>query len=124
MSSREGGATRAGRWRRGQAQRLVFDWLMERIQGMHFAPGTRIPTEPQLGAELGVSRSAVRDAVQRLVAMGVLEIRPGIGTFVRALSAGSALTAADTARRLAPVGVLDLLELRRILESAIVRLAA
>jgi GntR family transcriptional repressor for pyruvate dehydrogenase complex len=48
------------------------------------SPGERIPTERELSERLGVSRSTVREAVQFLQALGVLEIRHGSGTFVTA----------------------------------------
>ena len=66
----------------------------------------------------------MREAVQGLVAAGVLEIRPGTGTFVRSVSVDAVLSAAEVSRRLAPTGVLDLLELNLILETGIVDLAA
>ena len=47
--------------------------------------GDRLPSEPELGAELGVSRSTVREAVRELTSLGVLEIQHGRGTFVRSL---------------------------------------
>ncbi len=47
-------------------------------------PGEQIPTERELSEQLAVSRSTVREAVQFLQALGVLEIRHGSGTFVAA----------------------------------------
>jgi GntR family transcriptional repressor for pyruvate dehydrogenase complex len=113
----------AGRRQRGRARQLATDWLATRIQSGAFQPGQRIPPEPELCALLGVGRSSVREAVQGLVAAGVLEIRPGTGTFVRPLGAGAAVSPAELSRLLAPAGVLDLLELRAILEASIVELA-
>lgn len=45
--------------------------------------GDRIPTEKDLCATLGVSRGTVREAVKVLISQGYLEIRPGLGTFVK-----------------------------------------
>ena len=45
-------------------------------------PGDRIPTEVELCEQFGVARNTVREAVKILVAMGVLEIRRPVGTFV------------------------------------------
>ena len=47
--------------------------------------GDRIPGEHDLARELGVGRSAVREAVRELISLTLLEIRPRAGTFVRAL---------------------------------------
>lgn len=51
------------------------------IQG-EIKPGHRIPTELDLAQRLGVGRNSVREAVKMLVAMGVLHVRRGQGTFV------------------------------------------
>lgn len=47
---------------------------------------SRIPTEAELAAELGVGRSTVREAVRSLAHLGMLEPAPGRGTFVRSLN--------------------------------------
>jgi DNA-binding FadR family transcriptional regulator len=45
-------------------------------------PGDQIPTEVELSEQFGVSRNTVREAIKILVAMGVLEIRRPVGTYV------------------------------------------
>lgn len=45
--------------------------------------GMRLPAERQLAAELGVSRSSLREAIQQLISAGVLSSRRGGGTWVR-----------------------------------------
>jgi GntR family transcriptional regulator, transcriptional repressor for pyruvate dehydrogenase complex len=47
--------------------------------------GTKLPTEAEIMAEFGVSRTVVREALSKLQASGVVQTRHGIGTFVRAL---------------------------------------
>lgn len=46
--------------------------------------GTRLPSERDLGRRLGVSRPTMRDALSRLSYLGLIEVRHGGGTFVRA----------------------------------------
>jgi GntR family transcriptional repressor for pyruvate dehydrogenase complex len=46
-------------------------------------PGDQLPAERDLAEKLGVSRTVIRDAIQRLAGLGILEIRHGKGTFVR-----------------------------------------
>ena len=113
-----------GRRKRGWARQVAADWLEACIRSGQLAAGQRIPPEPELCALLGVGRSSVREAVQGLVAAGMLEIRPGTGTFVRSVGVDAVLSPAEVSRRLAPTGVLDLLELNLILETGIVDLAA
>jgi DNA-binding FadR family transcriptional regulator len=47
---------------------------------------SRIPTEADLAAEMGVGRSTIREAVRSLAHLGMLEPAPGRGTFVRSLN--------------------------------------
>lgn len=45
--------------------------------------GTRLPPERQLAASLGVGRSAIREALAALEVLGVVNVRPGSGTYLR-----------------------------------------
>ncbi len=83
--------------------------------------GTRLPSERELTQQLGVGRSTVREALQGLAMMGVIEIRHGQGVFV----ADRPAIAGDVERSLPPKEVTDeLLEARRIVEVELARLAA
>ncbi len=83
--------------------------------------GTRLPSERELTQQLGVGRSTVREALQGLAMMGVIEIRHGQGVFV----ADRPAIAGDGERSLPPKEVTDeLLEARRIVEVELARLAA
>src|SRR5688572_14543871 len=82
--------------------------------------GTRIPTEPDLVAALGVGRNTVREAVRALVHAGVLERRQGSGTYV---TSRHELTGVMT-RRLEGAEVTDAIEVRRAFEVEAARLAA
>ena len=71
-----------------QARRSLVDLAVEDI-GQRLAAGqwpvdSRIPTEPELAALLGISRNTVREAVRVLLYAGLLEVRQGDGTYVRA----------------------------------------
>ncbi|MFO1056047.1 MAG: FadR/GntR family transcriptional regulator [Dongiaceae bacterium] len=61
----------------------VVDELGQRIVRHEFGDEGTLPTEPELGAELGVSRGALREAVKVLVGKGLLEVRPKTGMRVR-----------------------------------------
>lgn len=60
----------------------VFDQVRELIFRGTLKPGDKIMTERELAAAMDVSRTAVRDAIKKLVAQGVLEQKQGKGTFV------------------------------------------
>ncbi|MFN2483320.1 MAG: GntR family transcriptional regulator [Candidatus Limnocylindria bacterium] len=57
--------------------------LRDRIRRGELRPGAQIAPEPELMAGYGVSRATVRQALAGLVAEGLLEIRRGLGTYVR-----------------------------------------
>ncbi|MFJ2780111.1 MULTISPECIES: GntR family transcriptional regulator [unclassified Kitasatospora] len=57
--------------------------LQERIDAGTYPAGARLPSEPELSAEFDVNRLTVRQAVAELERAGTIEIRRGVGTFVR-----------------------------------------
>jgi len=71
--------------------RRVSDQAFEQIRDLVFRgqlkPGDRLMPERELALALGVSRPTVREAIRRLVTMGLLEQQQGAGTFVRSLNA-------------------------------------
>jgi GntR family transcriptional regulator, transcriptional repressor for pyruvate dehydrogenase complex len=60
----------------------VFEQLKEVIFKGNLKPGEQLMTERELAQSMGVSRPTVREAINKLVAMGLLEHRQGQGTFV------------------------------------------
>jgi GntR family transcriptional repressor for pyruvate dehydrogenase complex len=97
--------------------------LRQRIDSGALQPGDRLPTELALAAQYAVSRTVVREAVSRLRSMGLLVARQGSGVFVAPHD--SARPLAFDATVLADLGaVLDVVEVRRALESEVAALAA
>ena len=68
---------------RANLTREVVNAFTRLIMERAWEPGDAIPTEKELATRFGVGRSTIREALQSLVIMGVLEIRHGEGTFVR-----------------------------------------
>lgn len=64
----------------------VTSAIKQLILDRHLRPGDPMPTENELVDLLGVSRSSVREAVRTLVALDILEVRHGHGTFVGGVS--------------------------------------
>lgn len=60
----------------------VMQRLMDHMQGGRLQPGDALPSQIALAQQLGVSRPVLREAMQRLVSIGMLEIRPGSGCYV------------------------------------------
>lgn len=61
-----------------RAMEQIIRYLMEEGLG----DGERLPNERELAERLGVGRSTLREALQRLTTRNVLEVRRGVGTFV------------------------------------------
>lgn len=61
----------------------VFDQIAARIVDGDLEPGASLPSERRLAEVLGVSRPALREALQRLAAAGLVTIRQGDATTVR-----------------------------------------
>jgi GntR family transcriptional repressor for pyruvate dehydrogenase complex len=60
----------------------VFEQIRELIYKGIFKPGQQIPPERELAISMAVSRTSVRNAINKLVTLGLLEHRQGQGTFV------------------------------------------
>ncbi len=102
----------------------VVDGILDMIRGGRVALGRQIPTEGELASLFHVSRTAVREGVKALAAIGALEIQPGVGTFVRDPQPGP-LRSLPLSHHPASVStLLELLEFRRIVEPEIAALAA
>ncbi|MFC4000708.1 FadR/GntR family transcriptional regulator [Prauserella oleivorans] len=97
----------------------VISQLREAIRAGEWPVGRRIPTESELVADLGVGRNTVREAVRALAHCGLLEVRQGDGTYVRATSEVS-----GAIRRLAGSELREVLQVRKPLEVEGARLAA
>jgi GntR family transcriptional repressor for pyruvate dehydrogenase complex len=100
---------------------LVVEQLTEHIRNGELHPGDKLPTETEIMAEQGVSRSVVREAISRLQAAGLVETRHGIGTFVLP---PPAVMGIDPATVTTVRDVIALLELRIGLETEAAGLAA
>ena len=62
--------------------RHIADDLRAKIRTGKLAPNAKLPTEGELSEEYDASRNTVREAIRRLTDEGLLESRPGQGTFV------------------------------------------
>ncbi len=60
----------------------IIDAFTQALLSGDLKPGEQIPTEVELSERFGLARNTVREAIKTLVAMGVLEIRRPVGTFV------------------------------------------
>lgn len=107
----------------------VTEQLRTQISSGEWPVGMRIPTEPELVRVLGVGRNTVREAVQALMHVGLLERRQGSGTYVTARSelaglVASRLATAETAVDAGAPVAAEAMEVRHAFEVEAARLAA
>ncbi|WP_086802705.1 FadR/GntR family transcriptional regulator [Streptomyces caniscabiei] len=105
----------------------AIEQIRELIRTGELPPGSKLPPEPDLAAQLGLSRNLAREAVKALAVARVLEVKRGDGTYVTSLQASVLLEGLGGAVELlqADAGaLLDLMEVRRLLEPAATGLAA
>lgn len=102
----------------------VIRSLTEAIVSGEIGPGDRIPTESELVENLGVARNSIREAIKILCYLGVLEIRRADGTYVCNGFNGQMLNPMLYGVLLGRQNMEELSELRAILETGLVRLAA
>jgi GntR family transcriptional regulator, transcriptional repressor for pyruvate dehydrogenase complex len=102
----------------------VLDQLKDQVIRGRWPSGSKIPSEARLTELFGVSRVSVREAIHKLVGMGVLCIRRGEGTYV------NEILAQDYFETLLPMLMIDapslehMLEFRAMIEVGSARLAA
>lgn len=105
----------------------VFEDILERIISGTYPPGESLPSEGELAAASDVSRLTVREALKKLQAQNIVQVKRGLGTYVNPSaqwtdlqailrSASSASTSPDVSLRL--------LEIRRMVEIGAAELAA
>lgn len=98
---------------------IALEQIRQRIDNGSWALGERLPPEPELAERLGMSRNTVREAVRVLAFSGVLEVRQGDGTYVRART-----DPLEIMLTLARSSIEQALEARAVIEVEATRLAA
>lgn len=107
----------------------LTDEAIERIKTLiasgELGPGSRLPPEQDLAAKLALSRNSLREAVRALVLVRVLDVRRGDGTYVTSLEPKLLLEGMGLAvELLRDDTLLEVVEVRRLLEPATTALAA
>lgn len=104
---------------RTRLYQAVVSQVTERILADHLQPGDRLPSERDLSLQLGVSRTAVREAIRALEEKGLVEVRQGSGTFVRSPAPDSVSASLALYLHTNVARYLQLMDLRSILEPEI-----
>ncbi len=109
--------------RRAGIKQQVFEQLRDGIIRGTWPAGSKLPSENELVATFGCSRISVREALQMLASLGLVEARHGDGTFVRAYSGEVLLSPLLPMIALEHTDIHHVLEYRRIVEPGCVALA-
>ena len=113
-----------GRLSKSTYPELVAERIKRQILERKLKPGDRLPSQAELAAEFDVSRASIREAIQSLSGLGLIEVRPGHGTFVSNNLAESIHRTLSLGIGLSEGVAQDLVEMRKIIEPAIAALAA
>jgi GntR family transcriptional regulator, transcriptional repressor for pyruvate dehydrogenase complex len=114
------------RVRVGRVSEEVVKQVQEAIFSGELKPGNRLPPERELAEQFGLSRMSVRDALRMLESSGLVEIKVGSsgGTFIREPDFDPLRESLSSVLCSKKAHILDLVETRKIVETAIVELAA
>ena len=107
-----------------KAQNSIIFKIRELINFKNLEPGDKLPSERMLSEKFGVSRSNVREAIQRLEFYGLLRSIPQSGTFVANIGVIAMNGMIDDILRLESPDFKSLVETRILLELKTVRLAS
>ena len=106
----------------------LYEEIVEQIKHLitdgKLKPGDRLLAERELAEQFQVSRASVREAIRTLEMLGVIDIRPGEGTFVRGTETDDIIRPLAMFLAVERNSLLDMFEMRRIFETATARLAA
>lgn len=102
---------------------IIADQILQMIRNGELSAGEKLPPERIIAEQLGVSRPSVREAISALQIVGILETRPGDGTYVFRSSAMDELTQQAMSVLESSDSPYELLQARKALEIGVVRMA-
>ncbi|HEY3399307.1 MAG TPA: FadR/GntR family transcriptional regulator [Geothrix sp.] len=106
----------------------LYEEIVEQIKQLitdgKLKPGDKLLAERDLAERFQVSRASVREAIRTLEMLGIIDIRPGEGTFVRSTETDDIIRPLAMFLAVERNSLLDMFEMRRIFETANAGLAA
>lgn len=102
--------------------------IVEEIKGKiirgELREGDKLPSQDQFAQSLGVSRGTLREGLNQLLLMGIIEMRQGSGTYVRSVTPSSFMESLSPALMMNKSSAIELLDARLYIEGAVASLAA
>jgi GntR family transcriptional regulator, transcriptional repressor for pyruvate dehydrogenase complex len=102
----------------------VFEQLKQQLIAGEWKSGDKIPSENELAVAFGVSRVTVRQALQKMTVLGLIETRLGEGSFVKEIKPGVYMNTLIPMAYLGEQSLLEVLEFRQAIEVKTAELAA
>ncbi len=102
----------------------LIQQILSLIAQAGLKPGDRLPSEKEIIAGTNASRSSVREALRALKTMGIIEARPGAGSFVKNVQPNLLLDPRHLRHFVNHNILIELLELRKLIEVESAALAA
>jgi GntR family transcriptional regulator, transcriptional repressor for pyruvate dehydrogenase complex len=102
----------------------VFEQLKQQLLLGEWKQGEKIPSENELAVAFAVSRVTVRQALQKLTVLGLIETRLGEGSFVKEVKLGVHMNTLIPMAYLGEQSLLEVLEFRQVVEVKTAELAA
>jgi GntR family transcriptional regulator, transcriptional repressor for pyruvate dehydrogenase complex len=101
----------------------TLDRLIGWLKDGTFPSGSKLPSQNELVEHFGVSRTGVREALQMMAVLNLIEIKPGLGCFVKRVSPEYIIHADVLAILLEKECLMHVIETRKLVESGIAALA-
>ncbi len=101
----------------------VFDQMQNLLIDGTWQPGEKLPSENELSSAFGVSRMTIRQAMQKLKALGLIETRTGSGSYVREVNLEESLNELIPLMYIGNPSQIHVFQFREMVESESVRLA-
>lgn len=103
---------------------MVFDQMQEQLIRGEWKPGDKLPSENELAEMFNVSRITIRQALQKLSVLGMIETRFGEGSFVKKVDVGENMNALVPMMYLNKKSSFQVFEFREIIDAEAAGLAA
>lgn len=103
---------------------VVYENMLEMIAGGNWPEGSKIPSENELKDKFKVSRNTVRQAIQKMNALGILEAKQGEGTYVKKIDTSFYLNILIPTVFLGDESCITILEFEKSIQVESVKLAS
>lgn len=94
----------------------AYEQLVTLINNCQIMPGEKLPSERELALKLGISRQSTREAIYRAQSMGLIDVRPGEGSFVVSFAREILKDPMRALLEEEAGKIFDFLEIRKVLE--------